>query len=86
VTVLTSFDRADLADLGYPCTVSSWSNLRVRKALEAGVDGIVCSPLESAAVARHHGAASGAGDARRALGRGGPGRSEARGHAGGSAL
>ena len=50
VTVLTSFDRADLADLGYPCTVSELVELRVRKALEAGVDGIVCSPLEVAAV------------------------------------
>ena len=50
VTVLTSFDQADLADLGYPCTVSELVELRVRKALEAGVDGIVCSPLEVAAV------------------------------------
>jgi orotidine-5'-phosphate decarboxylase len=50
VTVLTSFDQADLADLGYPCAVSELVELRVRKALEAGVDGIVCSPLEVAAV------------------------------------
>lgn len=46
VTVLTSFDQSDLADLGYPCPVSDLVALRVRKAREAGVDGIVCSPLE----------------------------------------
>jgi orotidine-5'-phosphate decarboxylase len=50
VTVLTSFDRDDLADLGYPCEVSDLVQLRVRKAMEAGIDGIVCSPLEVAAV------------------------------------
>jgi orotidine-5'-phosphate decarboxylase len=50
VTVLTSFDQQDLADLGYPCPVSELVALRVRKALEAGMDGVVCSPLEAAAV------------------------------------
>lgn len=50
VTVLTSFDQDDLADLGYPCTVADLVALRVRKAREAGIDGIVCSPLEAAAV------------------------------------
>jgi orotidine-5'-phosphate decarboxylase len=46
VTVLTSFDETDLADLGYPCAPSELVALRVRKAIEAGVDGVVCSPLE----------------------------------------
>jgi orotidine-5'-phosphate decarboxylase len=50
VTVLTSFDQDDLADLGYPCAVAELVSLRVRKAMEAGVDGIVCSPLEVAMV------------------------------------
>lgn len=50
VTVLTSFDQADLAELGYPCAVSELVSLRVRNALEAGMDGIVCSPLEVASV------------------------------------
>lgn len=50
VTVLTSFDQQDLADLGYPCPVGDLVALRVRKAVEAGVDGIVCSPLEAASV------------------------------------
>ncbi len=50
VTVLTSFDQADLAELGYPCAVSELVSLRVRNALEAGMDGMVCSPLEVASV------------------------------------
>jgi len=50
VTVLTSFDQEDLADLGYPCGVAELVELRVRKAMEAGIDGVVCSPLEAARV------------------------------------
>jgi orotidine-5'-phosphate decarboxylase len=50
VTVLTSFDQQDLADLGYPCEVADLVALRVRKAIEAGIDGIVASPLEAKAV------------------------------------
>jgi orotidine-5'-phosphate decarboxylase len=46
VTVLTSFDESDLVDLGYPCRVEELVELRVRKAVEAGIDGLVCSPLE----------------------------------------
>ena len=50
VSVLTSFDRQDLADLGYPCEVSDLVDLRARKAMETGVEGIVCSPLDAARV------------------------------------
>lgn len=50
VTVLTSFDQEDLADLGYPVPVSDLVELRVRKAVESGMDGVVCSPLEVARV------------------------------------
>jgi orotidine-5'-phosphate decarboxylase len=50
VTVLTSFDESDLRQMGYPCPVSELVALRVSNALEAGVDGIVCSPLEVARV------------------------------------
>jgi orotidine-5'-phosphate decarboxylase len=50
VTVLTSFDQSDLADLGYPCAVEDLVALRVRKAMDAGMDGVVCSPLEAARV------------------------------------
>jgi orotidine-5'-phosphate decarboxylase len=52
VTVLTSFDRQDIEDLGYPCDVSSLVDLRVRKAAALGVDGIVASPVDAARVRR----------------------------------
>jgi orotidine-5'-phosphate decarboxylase len=52
VTVLTSFDQRDLADLGYPCELSSLVELRARKAMEAGMDGLVASPLDIALVRR----------------------------------
>jgi len=50
VTVLTSFNEQDLADLGYDCAIADLVALRVRKAMEAGMDGLVCSPLDAAAV------------------------------------
>ena len=50
VTVLTSFDQTDLADLGYRCAVADLVSLRVRNAMAAGMDGIVCSPAEVATV------------------------------------
>jgi orotidine-5'-phosphate decarboxylase len=50
VTVLTSFDQDDLADLGYPVPISELVELRVKKAVASGIDGIVCSPLEVARV------------------------------------
>src|SRR5882724_2545641 len=37
VTVLTSFDQTDLADLGYPCPVEDLVALRVRNARETGM-------------------------------------------------
>jgi orotidine-5'-phosphate decarboxylase len=55
VTVLTSFDRQDLEDLGFPCEVSSLVDLRVRKALAAGLDGVVASPLDAARIRRSAG-------------------------------
>lgn len=50
VTVLTSFDQQDLADLGYQCSVADLVSLRVQKAMESGMDGLVCSPLDVASV------------------------------------
>lgn len=50
VTVLTSFDQQDLADLGYPCSPAQLVELRVRKAMEAGIDGIVASPVEARSI------------------------------------
>jgi orotidine-5'-phosphate decarboxylase len=52
VTVLTSFGPEDMDDLGYEGTVASLVERRARKAVELGVDGIVASPLEAAAVRR----------------------------------
>jgi len=50
VTVLTSFDEQDLSDLGYPCRPADLVALRVRKAMEAGIDGLVASPLEARSI------------------------------------
>jgi len=50
VTVLTSMDQADLADAGYGGTVSDLVQARARQAREAGMDGIVASPAEAAAI------------------------------------
>ncbi len=50
ITVLTSFDQNDLADLGYSCPISELVALRVRNAKEAGMDGVVASPLEARAI------------------------------------
>ncbi|MFL6446098.1 MAG: orotidine-5'-phosphate decarboxylase [Bryobacteraceae bacterium] len=50
VTVLTSFDEQDLADLGFPVPVSKLVELRVRNAVQTGMDGLICSPIEVARV------------------------------------
>jgi orotidine-5'-phosphate decarboxylase len=50
VTVLTSFDEEDLADLGYSVPVANLVELRVRKAVASRMDGVVCSPVEVARV------------------------------------
>ena len=50
VTVLTSFGPEDMADQGFACTIAELVELRTRKAMAAGMDGIVASPLEAAAV------------------------------------
>jgi orotidine-5'-phosphate decarboxylase len=47
VTVLTSLDRGDLDDLGFACEVDKLVLSRARRALAAGVDGIVSSGLEA---------------------------------------
>ncbi len=50
VTVLTSFDQSDLNDLGYSCAVPELVTLLAGKSKEAEMDGIICSPLEAAAM------------------------------------
>ena len=46
VTVLTSYDDADLKTAGYDVSVRGLVAQRARQALEAGVNGLVCSPEE----------------------------------------
>jgi orotidine-5'-phosphate decarboxylase len=58
VTVLTSFGRADLDELGYNCEVSELVERRARQAIAAGMDGIVASPLEAAALRQIVGASA----------------------------
>lgn len=50
VTVLTSFDQRDVDDMGYSRTLSDLVEWRVRKAMQAGMDGLVGSPLEARAI------------------------------------
>jgi len=50
VTVLTSFGPEDLDDLDYQGTITDLVARRARKAMELGIDGVVASPLEAAAV------------------------------------
>lgn len=50
VTVLTSYDEADLREAGYALPVAELVARRAHQALEAGIDGIVCSAEEASAV------------------------------------
>lgn len=50
VTVLTSMDDADLAAAGYRGSAADLVAERAVQAKAAGVDGIVCSPLEAARI------------------------------------
>jgi orotidine-5'-phosphate decarboxylase len=50
VTVLTSYNEADLQEAGYRHTISDMVAIRARQAKALGVDGLVCSPEEVAAL------------------------------------
>jgi orotidine-5'-phosphate decarboxylase len=50
VTVLTSYDDADLQAAGYRLSVSDLVEARAQQAQALGVDGLVCSPEEAAAL------------------------------------
>ena len=50
VTVLTSLDRQALRDIGYNDNAENLVMRRVDQALKAGIDGVVSSPLEAAAI------------------------------------
>ncbi|MGE5639371.1 MAG: orotidine-5'-phosphate decarboxylase [Clostridia bacterium] len=50
VTVLTSFDDSDLAEMGATKTVAELVLDRARIAAQSGADGVICSPLEAARI------------------------------------
>jgi orotidine-5'-phosphate decarboxylase len=52
VTVLTSFDEQDLRDLGFPCEPSALVLHRALNARDAGMDGVVASPLDASNLRR----------------------------------
>lgn len=47
VTALTSLDQHDLQDLGFSCNPEELVVSRAHRAIEAGLDGVVCSGLET---------------------------------------
>ena len=77
VTVLTSYDDADLAAAGYDLTVPELVAERAAQARDIGVDGLVCAAEEAANAARHCRAKHRAGDAGHPAGRRRQRRSEA---------
>jgi orotidine-5'-phosphate decarboxylase len=50
VTVLTSYNEADAQEAGYRHSIADLVAMRARQAKALGVDGIVCSPEEAAAL------------------------------------
>lgn len=50
VTVLTSMEDADLAEVGVPAGAAATVELRARLAIASGLDGVVASPREAAAI------------------------------------
>lgn len=55
VTVLTSYDDAMLAEMGYAFGARDLVMRRVEQALEAGMEGVVASPLEAAEIRERFG-------------------------------
>ena len=50
VTVLTSMDAADVKEMGFQCDVDELVLARAKKALDAGVDGVISSAREAAKI------------------------------------
>jgi orotidine-5'-phosphate decarboxylase len=50
VTVMTSYDDADLAEAGYAFSVADLVARRAAQAKAAGIDGLILSPLELSAI------------------------------------
>ena len=55
VTVLTSLDRGDLADLGFQCDVEALVLSRAKRALQIGCAGVISSGLEAPRLREHLG-------------------------------
>jgi orotidine-5'-phosphate decarboxylase len=55
VTVLTSMDADDVKDMGFQCDVEELVLARAKKALDAGVEGVVASAREAAEIRKHTG-------------------------------
>lgn len=55
VTVLTSCGSEDVAEMGWSGAVEDLVSLRARKAIEAGIDGLICSGQEAARLRRELG-------------------------------
>lgn len=56
VTVLTSFDKSDLAEMGAGADVGALVLSRARHAMETGCDGVISSGLEAPAIKAEFGA------------------------------
>jgi orotidine-5'-phosphate decarboxylase len=56
VTVLTSFGPEDMEDLGFHGEIADLVGRRARQAIACGIDGLVASPLEAAALRKIVGA------------------------------
>jgi len=52
VTVLTSYDDADLAEAGYAGNVATLVARRAQQAKDIGINGLVCSPAEASVLRR----------------------------------
>jgi orotidine-5'-phosphate decarboxylase len=52
VTVLTSLSEADVKEIGYEQGIEALVERRIRQALDAGADGVVVSPRETAMARR----------------------------------
>lgn len=50
VTVLTSMDAEDIKEMGFECNVEELVLARAKKALEVGIDGVIASAREAAAI------------------------------------
>jgi orotidine-5'-phosphate decarboxylase len=55
VTVLTSLDASDIEELGWSGTVEDLVSMRARRAVEAGIDGLICSGQEASRLRRELG-------------------------------